>query len=145
MRDLDDAKRQQAVQEFEAARRCGCRTGQQEHDTGNEHEYREHVRRELFRESAERGGDAHRLRAALSHFVGDQSDHRNDQREEVVHRAVDHECREQLPRREVRLQKKHHEPFEDADAARHVARHPEQDGNQKCAEEREKRYRASRQ
>ena len=44
------------------------------------------------------GADARRVRAALPHFVGDEHDQRDAQRQQVVDRAIDDERRQQLRR-----------------------------------------------
>ncbi len=73
------------------------------------------------------------------HFVGNECNERDRQRQQVIDGAIDDKCRQHVAGRHERLQKQDDERLEDADAARHVAGEPDELRRQKGSEDDEER------
>ena len=74
VRRLDQPERQDAIEQREPPGGGGRGAREEQHQPGEKREDGQHARRELLRQLTERGADARRVGAALSHFVGDEPD-----------------------------------------------------------------------
>ena len=78
-----------AIEQRQAPGRRGRRAGEQQHDAREEREDRQHARRQLLASASRTPRRRARgLRAALADLVGDEDDERDDERQQVVDRAV---------------------------------------------------------
>ena len=92
---LDDPERQEAVEQRQPSFCGGGRSREQQHDTGEKREDRQHARCQLLCQPVEGRADPRRLCLPVRDFVGNEHNERNAQWQQVIHGAVDDERRQQ--------------------------------------------------